>query len=145
MPAWLIWLIAAGVLAIAEALSLDLFLIMLAGAALATAGVAALGAPVVLQVGVFAITALGLVAVVRPLAHRRLRQELPSGERTGIEALKGRNAVVVRTVDQHGGRVKLAGEEWSAEAYDPTQVLPVGSTVQVMDIRGATAVVWSHT
>lgn len=144
MPAWLIWLIAAGVLAIAEALSLDLFLIMLAGAALATAGVAALGAPVVVQVGVFAITALGLVAVVRPLAHRRLRQELPSTERTGIEALKGRNAVVVRTVDQHGGRVKLAGEEWSAEAYDPTQVLPVGSTVQVMEIRGATAVVWSH-
>ena len=145
VPAWLIWLIAAGVLAIAETLSLDLFLIMLAGAALATAGVAALGAPVAVQVGVFAITALGLVAVVRPMAHRRLRQELPSNQRTGIEALKGRNAVVVRTVDQHGGRVKLAGEEWSAEAYDPTQVLPVGSTVQVMEIRGATAVVWSHT
>ena len=143
VPAWLIWLIAAGVLAIAEALSLDLFLIMLAGAALATAGVAALGAPVAVQVGVFAITALGLVAVVRPLAKRRL--DLPSSERTGIEALKGRNAVVIRTVDQHGGRVKLAGEEWSAEAYDPTQVLEVGTTVQVMEIRGATAVVWSHT
>ena len=143
MPAWLVWLIAAGVLAIAEALSLDLFLIMLAGAALATAGVAALGAPVAVQVGVFAITALGLVAVVRPLAKRRL--DLPSSERTGIEALKGRNAVVIRTVDQHGGRVKLAGEEWSAEAYDPTQVLEVGTTVQVMEIRGATAVVWSHT
>jgi membrane protein implicated in regulation of membrane protease activity len=142
VPAWLIWLIAAGVLAIAEALSLDLFLIMLAGAALVTAGVAALGAPVALQVGVFAITALGLVAVVRPLAKRRL--ELPTAQRTGIEALKGRNAVVVRTVDQHGGRVRLGGEEWSAEAYDPTQVMPVGSTVQVMEIRGATAVVWSH-
>ena len=142
VPAWLIWLIAAGVLAIAETLSLDLFLLMLAGAALATAGVAALGAPVALQVGVFAISALGLVAVVRPLAKRRLA--LPSTERTGIEALKGRKAVVVRTVDQHGGRVKLAGEEWSAEAYDPTQVLQVGTTVQVMEIRGATAVVWSH-
>ena len=142
MPAWLIWLIAAGVLAIAEALSLDLFLLMLAGAALATAGAAALGAPVAVQVGVFAITALGMVAVVRPLAKRRLA--LSSGERTGIEGLKGRNAVVVRTVDQHGGRVRLAGEEWSAEAYDPTQVLQVGTTVQVMEIRGATAVVWSH-
>lgn len=142
VPAWLIWLIAAGVLAIAEALSLDLVLLMLAGAALATAGAAALGAPVALQVGVFAISALGLVAVVRPLARRRLA--LPSAERTGIEALKGRQAVVVRTVDQHGGRVKLAGEEWSAEAYDPTQVLQVGTTVQVMEIRGATAVVWSH-
>ena len=143
MAAWLIWLIAAGVLAIAEALSLDLVLIMLAGAALAAAGAAGLGAPAALQVAVFAITAIGLVGVVRPLAKRRL--ELPSHERIGIEALKGRNAVVVRTVDQHGGRVKLAGEEWSAEAYDPTQVLPVGSTVQVMEIRGATAVVWSHT
>lgn len=142
MPAWLIWLIAAGVLAIAETLSLDLVLLMLAVAALATAGAAALGAGVVIQVGVFAVVSLGMVAVVRPLARRRLT--LPSHERTGIEALKGRNAVVVRTVDQHGGRVRLAGEEWSAQAYDPTQVLPVGATVQVMEIRGATAVVWSH-
>lgn len=142
MPGWLIWMIAAGVLAIAEALSLDLVLIMLAVAALATAGAAALGAPVVLQVGVFAVVSLGLVATVRPLAKRRLT--LPSSEKTGIEALKGRNAVVVRTVDQHGGRVRLAGEEWSAQAYDPLQVLPIGATVQVMEIRGATAVVWSH-
>lgn len=142
MPGWLIWMIAAGVLAIAEALSLNLVLIMLAGAALAAAGAAAIGAPVLLQVGVFAVVSLGLVAVVRPLARRRL--ELPGVERTGIEALRGRDAVVVRTVDQHGGRVKLAGEEWSAEAYDSTQVLPVGTTVQVMEIRGATAVVWSH-
>ncbi len=142
MSPWLIWVIAAGVLAIAEALSLDLVLIMLAVAALATAGAAALGAPVILQVGVFAVVSLGLVATVRPLAQRRLA--LPSHEKTGMEALKGRNAVVVRTVDQHGGRVKLAGEEWSAQAYDPLQVLPVGATVQVMEIRGATAVVWSH-
>jgi len=143
MPAWLIWLVAAGVLAIAEALSLDLFLIMLAGAALATAGVAALGAPVLLQVAVFAVVAIGMVGVVRPIAKRRL--ELPSSEKTGIERLQGRNAVVTRTVDAHGGRVRLAGEEWSAESYDPNQVLPVGATVQVMEIRGATAVVWSHT
>ena len=142
MPAWLIWLLAAGVLAIAEALSLDLVLVMLAVAALATAGAAAIGAGVVVQVGVFAIVSLGLVAVVRPLAKRRLM--LPSSQRTGIEALKGRNAVVVRTVDQHGGRVRLAGEEWSAQSYDPLQVLPIGATVQVMEIRGATAVVWSH-
>ena len=143
MPAWLVWLLASGVLAIAEALSLDFVLLMLAGAALAAAGAAALGAPVLVQVGVFAISALGLVAVVRPLAKRRL--EVPSAERTGIERLKGRSAVVIRTVDQHGGRVRLAGEEWSAESFDPNQVLPVGSTVQVMEIRGATAVVWSHT
>ena len=144
MPAWLIWLLAAGVLAIAEALSLDLVLLMLAIAALTTAGAAALGAGAAVQVAVFAVVSLGLVVVVRPLARRRLRVPLTSAQRTGIEGLKGRNAVVVRTVDQHGGRIKLAGEEWSAQSYDPLQVLPVGKTVQVMEIRGATAVVWSH-
>jgi membrane protein implicated in regulation of membrane protease activity len=144
VPAWLIWLLAAGVLAIAEALSLDLVLIMLAIAALTTAGAAALGAGAAVQVAVFAVVSLGLVVVVRPLARRRLRVPLTSAQRTGIEGLKGRNAVVVRTVDQHGGRVKLGGEEWSAQSYDPLQVLPVGKTVQVMEIRGATAVVWSH-
>ena len=142
MPEWLIWMIAAGVLAVAETLSLGLFLIMLAGAAAAAGAVAALGAGVALQVGVFAVVALGLVTVIRPLARNRL--ELPPAQRIGIAGLVGRNAVVVRTVDQYGGRVKLAGEEWSAESYAPTQVLAVGSEVQVMEIRGATAVVWAH-
>jgi len=138
----LIWLIAAGVLAIAEALSVDLVLIMFAGAALIAAGAAALAAPAALQVAVFAVASLGLLVVVRPLAKRRL--ELPHHERMGIEALVGKTAVVTHTVDEHGGRVKLAGEEWSAEAFDPTQVLEIGRTVRVMEIRGAAAVVWAE-
>jgi membrane protein implicated in regulation of membrane protease activity len=141
VPPWLVWLIAAGVLAIAETLSVDFVLLMIAGGALAAAGVAALAAPVALQVGVFAVAAVGLVTVVRPMAKRRL--EIPSHQRMGIEALIGRDAVVTHTVDQHGGRVKLAGEEWSAETYDPTQVLEIGRTVRVMEIRGAAAVVWA--
>jgi membrane protein implicated in regulation of membrane protease activity len=142
VPAWLFWLIAAGVLAIAEALSVDLVLIMFAGAALLAAGAAALGAAAAAQVLVFAAASLGLLVVVRPLAKRRL--ELPHHERMGLEALVGRTAVVIHTVDQHGGRVRLAGEEWSAEAFDPTQVLEVGRTVRVMEIRGAAAVVWAE-
>jgi membrane protein implicated in regulation of membrane protease activity len=142
VPPWLIWLIVAGVLAIAEALSVDLVLIMFAVAALLAGGAAALAAPAALQVAVFAAASLGLLVVVRPLAKRRL--ELPHHERMGLEALVGRTAVVIYTVDQHGGRVKLAGEEWSAESYDPTQVLEVGRTVRVMEIRGAAAVVWAE-
>jgi len=139
---WLVWLIAAGVLAIAEAVSVNLVLIMFAGAALLAAGAAALGATAALQVAVFAVASVGLLVVVRPLAKRRL--ESPHHERIGIEALVGRTAVVIHPVDQHGGRVRLAGEEWSAEAFDPTQVLEVGRTVRVMAIRGAAAVVWAE-
>jgi membrane protein implicated in regulation of membrane protease activity len=138
----LIWLIAAGVLAVAEALSVNLVLIMFAAAAALAAGAAALAAPAALQVVVFALASLGLLVVVRPLAKRRL--ELPHQQRLGLDALVGRTCVVTHTVDQHGGRVKLAGEEWSAEAYDPTQVLEVGRTVRVMEIRGAAAVVWAE-
>jgi membrane protein implicated in regulation of membrane protease activity len=136
-----IWLLAAGVLAVAETLSVDFVLLMIAGGALAGAGVAAIGAPAALQFAVFTVAALGLVTVVRPMAKRRL--EIPSHQRMGIDALIGKTAVVTRTVDQHGGRVKLAGEEWSAETYDPTQVLEIGREVRVMEIRGAAAIVWA--
>jgi membrane protein implicated in regulation of membrane protease activity len=142
VPAWVIWLVAACVLAAAEALSVDFVLLMIAGGALAGAGVAAIGAPAALQFGVFAVAALGLVTVVRPMAKRRL--EIPGHQKMGIDALIGKTAVVTRTVDQHGGRVKLAGEEWSAAAYDPTQVLEIGRMVQVMEIRGAAAIVWAE-
>lgn len=141
MPVWLIWLIAAGALAIAEALSLDLVLIMCGGAALMGAVAAAVGAPVTIQFAVFAISALGLIAVVRPTARRHLELTSPH-TRTGIEALVGNEAVVMRAVDSHGGRVKLGGEEWSAQAFDPTEILEVGRVVRVMEIKGATAIVW---
>jgi membrane protein implicated in regulation of membrane protease activity len=141
MPAWVLWLIAAGGLAIAETLSVDFVLLMIAGGALAGAGVAALGAPAVLQVAVFALTAVGLVTVVRPIAKRRLT--IAPAQRIGLETLIGASAIVTDTVDQHGGRVKLSGEIWSAQTYDPNQVLEIGRTVRVMEIRGASAVVWA--
>jgi membrane protein implicated in regulation of membrane protease activity len=141
MPAWVLWLIAAGALAIAETLSVDFVLLMIAGGALAGAGAAALGAPAALQVAVFAVAAVGLVTVVRPLAKRRLT--IAPAQRIGLETLIGSSAVVTETVDQHGGRVKLSGEIWSAQPYDPNQVLELGRTVRVMEIRGASAVVWA--
>ena len=141
MPWVLIWLIAAGVLAIAEVLSLDLILIMCAGAAGVTAGAAALGASVALQVVVFAVVAVGLLFLVRPVAQRHMLRSTPHTA-TGIEALVGKKAVVLRTVDAHNGLVKLHGEEWSARSFDPHQVFEVGRTVAVMEIKGATALVW---
>jgi membrane protein implicated in regulation of membrane protease activity len=140
---WLIWLIAAGALVVAETLSLGLVLIMFAGGALVAGGAAALGLGVGLQVLVFAIAAVGLLLVVRPIARRHLEntEEL---SRTGIEALVGRTATVLRTVDAQQGRVKIGGDEWSAQSYDATQVLEVGRTVRVMEINGVTAVVWGE-
>ncbi len=140
MHAWLIWLIAAAVLAGAEALSLDLVLIMLGGGAAGGAITAGAGGSPTLQVLVAIVVALGLLLGVRPVAKRHLlgREHL-----TGTEALVGRSAVVLSRVDARDGRVRLNGGEWSARSFDDAQVIEAGTTVQVMQISGATAVVWN--
>jgi membrane protein implicated in regulation of membrane protease activity len=139
VPAWLIWVVAAAVLAGGELLSLDLVLIMLAGAAGAAAGAAALGSGPLLQAVVFAVVAVGLLAGVRPIARRHLSV---GHTRTGVEALTGAPALVLETVDQHNGRVKIGGEVWTARPYDETQTFAAGEHVHVMQISGATALVW---
>lgn len=138
---WLLWLIAAGLFAIAEVLSTDLVLIMCAAGALLAAGATGIGVPVAVQVAVFTVSSVGLLGLVRPAAKRRLALSAPLNP-TGVDALVGQQAVVVRTVDAWGGRVRLAGEEWSARAYDSTEVLAEGTSVRVMEIRGAEAMVW---
>ncbi|HEY7047616.1 MAG TPA: NfeD family protein [Jatrophihabitantaceae bacterium] len=142
MPAWLIWVIAAAILAGAETLSLDLVLIMCAGGAAGGAVTAALGGGALLQVVVAIVVSAVLLGFVRPIAKRHL---VGIGtHQTGSAALVGKQAVVLRAVDAHDGRVRLNGAEWSARSYDQTQTLPVGVTVRVMEIDGATAVVWKE-
>lgn len=143
MAVWLIWVIAAAALAIAEALSLNLVLIMCAGGAALAAVVAAFGLGAPIQVLVFAIVSLGLVVLARPIAMRLL-QNTAELSRTGVDALVGRTATVISTVDAHQGRVKIGGDEWSAQAYDSSQVLETGHVVRVMEIRGVTALVWAE-
>ena len=142
MPSWLIWLIAAGGLAAAETLSLDLVLIMLAGGAGAGALTAAVGGPPWLQWVVAIAGALALLGVVRPVARRHML----SGDATvtGTAALVGKTAVALTEIDEHDGRVRLNGAEWSARTYQRGHIVPVGTTVRVLEITGATAVVWEE-
>ncbi|WP_179815950.1 NfeD family protein [Allostreptomyces psammosilenae] len=134
------WLIGAAGLGIPLVLTAVPEFGMFGIGAVAAAVAAALGAGVALQIGVFAVVSAALVGTVGPIARRHLRRERPEA-RTGIEALRGANAVVLSRVDAHGGRIKLAGEEWSARALDTGQVFEPGETVDVVEIKGATAIV----
>ncbi|MFD1659689.1 NfeD family protein [Streptomyces caeni] len=139
IDAWLWWLIGAAGLGIALVITAMPELGMLAVGAVAAAAVDALGGDAVLQVVVFAVVSVALIAVVRPIAarHRSQRPRLA----TGIDALKGRQAVVLERVDGSGGRIKLAGEVWSARSLDTGRTYEVGEEVDVVDIEGATAIV----
>lgn len=141
MPVALIWLISALVLAGAEALTGDMFLLMLGGGALAASVSSYLiGWPVWADGAVFLIVSVLLLVSVRPMLRRRLT---PSGKPlTGIEALAGRPALVLDRVARDQGRVKLDGQVWTARPLNDVDVYEPGDPVTVVRIDGATAVVF---
>jgi membrane protein implicated in regulation of membrane protease activity len=138
--AWVVWAVAAVLLAIGELLTPGLFFLgPVALAAVAAAIVAALGASVVIQLIVFIIGSIASLAVLRPIARAHLR--MPALVRTGTAALEGGRAVVLQRVDVNGGRVRIGGEEWTARSYLEDQVIEPGTRVEVVKIQGATALV----
>ena len=141
MADWVLWLIAAGVLGVAELLTLTFVLGMVAVAAAAAAVIAGVGLPPAVQISAFAGASVLLLGVVRPVARRHLRT--PASLQSGAAALVGRRASAVTEVTHAGGQVRIGGEVWTARAYDEQQVIPAGAAVDVVQIDGATAVVLS--
>jgi len=139
MPEWVIWMIAAGALAVGEIFTLSFFLGPIAVAAAVAAAAAATGVGLAAQIAVFIVAALASLLVLRPVARHHLRQ--PSRLRTGTAALVGATALVTDRVDGDGGQVKLSGELWTARAFDEDEVMEAGERVRVMQIDGATALV----
>jgi membrane protein implicated in regulation of membrane protease activity len=139
MDEWVLWMIAAGLLAVGEMFTLGFFLGPVAVAAVLAAIVALAGGGVALQWIVFTAVAAASLLVLRPIARRHLRTPLQL--RTGTAALIGAPALVLERVDGHGGQVKIGGEIWSARSFDEDQTFEPGTRVEVLKIDGATALV----
>lgn len=137
---WVWWVVIALALGIAEVFTTFLVFGMFAIGAGAAALAASVGANVVLQALAFVLVSTALLITVRPVARRHLRT--PPETRTGSAALVGQTGVVTQRVDAQGGRVKIGGEIWSARALHPEQVLETGTPVDVIEIQGATALVF---
>jgi membrane protein implicated in regulation of membrane protease activity len=141
VAAWLVWAIAALLLAVGEIFTPGLFFLgPIAVGAVAAAFISLAGPAVWVQLLAFAGAAFISLAFLRPIARAHL--SMPPALRTGTAALQGARATVLQRVDQNGGRVKIGGEEWSARAYMPDQVLEPGTSVEVVKIEGATALVY---
>jgi membrane protein implicated in regulation of membrane protease activity len=137
---WAGWLALAIALGAAELASLDLVLLMLAVGAIVGAISAGIGLPFVLQILLAGGASVAMLALVRPSVVKRLRSgpELQLGH----GKLVGRQALVTEDVTSLSpGRVKLAGEIWSAEPYDESLTIKTGETVEVLAIKGATVFV----
>jgi membrane protein implicated in regulation of membrane protease activity len=136
---WHAWLGLAMLLAGAELLSLDLVLLMLAVGALAGVVTALAGLGVAVQILAAVAASVAMLGLVRPAAIKRLHSgpELTLGH----AALVGKQGVVVDEVSAHAGQVKIGGELWTARPFDEQETIEAGATVDVFEIRGATAVV----
>jgi membrane protein implicated in regulation of membrane protease activity len=139
IDAWVWWLVGAAGLGIPLVVTAMPEFGMLAVGAVAAAVIAGLGFGAVAQVLAFVVVSVALIAVVRPIAARHSAQRPQLA--TGVDALKGKQAVVLERVDGAGGRIKLAGEVWSARSLDAGSAYDVGQEVDVVEIEGATAIV----
>lgn len=141
MDAWVLWLIAAVLLGAGEIATLGFFLAPFAGGALVAALISAVGAGALVSWAVFLVVSVVLLNALRPLARAHLRT--PPRLRTGTAALVGQTGTVVERIanGEGSGSVKLEGETWTARTYDDDEIIEAGRRVQVLEIRGATALV----
>jgi membrane protein implicated in regulation of membrane protease activity len=140
MSSWIVWLIVAAVLGVAEVLTTTLAFGLIAVAAVVAGVIGAFHLDLAVQLAAFVVAAGAGLGFVRPIAIRHMKQ--PPALRTGTAALVGRSAIVLEEVTEHSGRVRIGGEDWSSRAYDESLVIPVGTKVDVMQIDGATALVY---
>jgi membrane protein implicated in regulation of membrane protease activity len=142
MDVWVIWLIAACVLGVGEMHQGGFYLAPFAAGAALAAVVGLVGVGGLLSAVVFVLASAIVFATLRPVAQRH--RHLPPSIRTGAAALVGRPAIVLERIanDEGVGCVKIdGGEVWTARSYDEHEVIPAGERVEVVEIRGATALV----
>jgi membrane protein implicated in regulation of membrane protease activity len=141
MDPWVIWIVAACLLAVGEIATVSFFLGPFAAGAVVAAIVALAGGGWVVSSIVLPGFSVLTLLFVRPGARRHLRQGPTL--KTGPAALVGRHAIVLETIanDEGTGSARIDGEVWTARAFDDDRVIPAGERVHVIEIRGATALV----
>ncbi len=141
MDLWVIWILVAVAFGVGEILSLSFFLAPFAGGAVLAAAVDGAGAPDIVSIAVFLVASTLFFGFLRPIAMRHAK--MPGSIRTGTQALIGETVTVMEPIDNSAGSgtVKLAGEIWTARSYLDDTPIPAGTRVDVIEIKGATALV----
>ena len=135
-----IWLAVLVVCVGIEIATMGLTTIWFAGGALVSAILAALNAPLWLQIVALFVVSLILLYLTRPVAVKYFNKDRV---KTNVESLIGRQAIVISEIDnlQGIGQVTVGGQEWSARSVKDDVQLPVGSVVVVRSVSGVKLIV----
>ena len=137
------WIVLAAVLGVAELVTGTFILVMLAAGAIAAAIVAGLDGPAAVRGIVFALVSAAALFGLRPALTRHIHRNADPTP-MGLQAIEGSAGLVLEKVDADHGLIKIDGEVWTARPYDVTQSFDQGEHVRVIEIRGATALVWKE-
>ena len=141
MSGWFLWVIAACVFGVGERLTKGFFLAPFALGAVLAAIVELAGVGGIAAWAAFILVSLVAWALVRPIARARMR--IPPPGPTGAAALVGKQAIVLERIanDEGIGCIKVDGEVWTARAFANDHEIETGTRVDIVDIKGATALV----
>lgn len=139
----LIWLITALAFGALELAAGEFTLLMLAGAALATSGVALADVPLWAELLTFAVSSVLLLVFLRPVLKKRMAKPLQADNHP--RELVGSRAEVIESIGAEGGQIRLDGSIWTARSLDPDVTFAEGDRVSVANIDGPIAVVWKET
>ena len=128
----ILWLALFVVFLIVEAGTVALVSIWFALGALAALAACALGAAMWLQIAVFLVVSLVLLAVL----WKKVRSKLPRAK-TNVDSVIGAEGYVTEAIDNlsYTGRVKLGGITWAARSTSG-EGIPVGTLVKVERVEG---------
>ncbi len=134
MEIWHIWLIAALILVVVEIFTQGFAVFCLAVGAVAASVASACSAGLEGQLIWFSAATLAAFVFVRPLLLKAYRKGR-SGRESGVDALKGREAVVSERISaaDNTGRVAVDGDDWKAVSVDGTEI-PKGARVTIVDV-----------
>lgn len=136
----IIWGIAIVVFLGIEIATLGLTTIWFAGGAIVAVILAAIGAPIPVQVIVFAVVSVALLYFTRPIISKWFNK---TRIKTNSEGLVGKHAYVTEAIDnvKATGVVKIDGLEWTARTAHDGMTIPEGAMITVLAIEGVKAIV----
>ena len=130
----IIWLVVTVILSVIEMFTMGLVTIWFAAGAAVAFLLSLFDAPIVVQVSVV------VLVLVRPIAAKHFNNRL---KKTNIDAYIGRKLIAKTEIDNlHGtGKVDMDGSTWLAVSSMDNVVIPAGSEVKVVEVRGAKLIV----
>ncbi|HOX28520.1 MAG TPA: NfeD family protein [bacterium] len=138
---WVIWVILAAILVIAEIFTAGFFIMFFGLGALPAAAAAYFGAPIFWQLMIFIISSSLLLAFARKFA---LKVTAGAPANIGANRMTGSSGIVLEEINPTTatGLVRIDREEWRAESEGGAVIEP-GEWVEVIRVEGTRVVVRS--